>query len=186
VTTGSSLPAAEAATHNVVLDFADEQSVVQTRFATTALALWRAHVGGSLAAAIHDAADALTASVAEAAEQTQFTFLGTGWTVGLANEAALKVREASQSWAESYPAMEFRHGPISVIDEGSVVSIFGPAPDGLVEELRPTGALVVRSERDPMAQLVGAQLLAVELARAKGLDPDAPRNLTRSIILPAG
>ena len=43
-----------------------------------------------------------------------FVFLGRGWTVGLANEAALKMREASGAWAESYPAMEYRHGPISV------------------------------------------------------------------------
>ena len=44
---------------------------------------------------------------------------------------------------------------------------------------------VVRSPADPLAALVGAQLLAVALDERNGLDPDAPRNLTRSIILPA-
>ena len=44
----------------------------------------------------------------------QITFLGRGWTVGLAREAALKCREAAAFWAEAYPAMDYRHGPISI------------------------------------------------------------------------
>jgi fructoselysine-6-P-deglycase FrlB-like protein len=79
--------------------------------------------------------------------------------------------------------MEFRHGPISVVDERSAVWIFGRAPAGLVEEITATGALVVQADIDPMADLVNAQRLAVALAERKGLDPDAPRHLTRSIIL---
>ena len=58
----------------------------------------------------------------------QFTFLGTGWTYGLANEAALKLREAAGMWTESYPAMEYRHGPVAVTDSRSVVWLLGPAP----------------------------------------------------------
>ena len=55
-------PARRAARgRDVVLDFADEQSVVQTRFATTALALWRAHLGENLDAAIEDARRQLSA-----------------------------------------------------------------------------------------------------------------------------
>ena len=57
----------------------------------------------------------------------QFTFLGTGWTYGLANEAALKLREAAGMWTEAYPAMEYRHGPIAVTGPGSVVWLFGAA-----------------------------------------------------------
>ena len=57
----------------------------------------------------------------ELAERTEFTFLGRGWAAAVAAEAALKLREASRSWAESYPAMEYRHGPISVSDENTVV-----------------------------------------------------------------
>jgi fructoselysine-6-P-deglycase FrlB-like protein len=95
----------------------------------------------------------------------------------------LKLRESAQAWAESYPAMEYRHGPISVADAHSAVFVFGAAPDGLVGQISRTGAAVVISPLDPMAQLVGAQRLAVALADARGLDPDAPRNLTRSIVL---
>jgi glucosamine 6-phosphate synthetase-like amidotransferase/phosphosugar isomerase protein len=42
---------------------------------------------------------------------------------------------------------------------------------------------VVESELDPLAQLVQAQRAAVALAKARGLDPDRPRNLTRSVVL---
>jgi len=184
LTTAASLPAAQLAGATVALDFADERLVVQTRFATTALALWRAHLGEDLGAVVEDARGELTRELPDGlVERERFTFLGTGWTVGLANEAALKLREASQSWTESYPAMEFRHGPISVVDDRSAVWIFGPPPAGLTDEITATGALVVHADLDPMAHLVSAQRVAVAIAARKGLDPDAPRNLTRSIIL---
>lgn len=116
-------------------------------------------------------------------ERTQFTFLGTGWTVGLANEAALKLREAALAWAESYPGMEYRHGPISVSDERSVVWALGTPPRGLADEVGRTGAMWVESARDPLAEVIRVQRLAVALAARDGVDPDYPRNLTRSIIL---
>jgi len=108
-------PVASSADDTIVLDFANEQSVVQTRFATTAFALLRAHIGDRLEAAIADGEAALARALpAEPSHFKQFVFLGQGWTVGLANEAALKVREAASAWTEAYPAMEYRHGPISV------------------------------------------------------------------------
>jgi fructoselysine-6-P-deglycase FrlB-like protein len=186
VTTHTRHPVTRYASARVVLDFADEHSVVQTRFATTTLALLRAHLGGDMHAALGGVRDELAGEVpARLLEREQFTFLGDGWTVGLANEAALKLRETAQMWAESYPAMEFRHGPISVVDRRSAVWFFGPAPEGLADEVARTGALAVEADRDPMVHLVAAQRLAVALAARRGLDPDQPRNLTRSIILPA-
>jgi fructoselysine-6-P-deglycase FrlB-like protein len=184
VTADASLPAGAAADQVVELAFADEQSVVQTRFATTALALLRAWVGDRLDRAVADARAELARSVpADHLDRRQFTFLGTGWTVGLAEEAGLKLRESAQAWAEAYPAMEYRHGPISVADAHALVWIFGTAPEGLPAEIGHTSAAVVESSAEPMAQLVGAQRLAVALAERRGLDPDAPRNLTRSIVL---
>lgn len=184
ITTGADLPAAAAADQSVLLDFADEQSVVQTRFATTSLALWRAHLGEDLSDVIADGRSVLQDDVdPRLVARDQFTFVGRGWSVGIANEAALKVREAAQMWTESYPAMEFRHGPVSVIGDRSVVWVFGTPPDGLTQELASTGGVVVQSDRDPQADLIGAQRLAVAVAERKGLDPDHPRNLTRSIIL---
>lgn len=173
-----------AADDVVVLDFADERSVVQTRFATTALTLLRAHFGLHTDAVVADARAALAAGLPEGlVERTEFTFLGRGWTVGLANEAGLKMREASLSWTEAYPAMEYRHGPISISTAGTATWMFGEAPDGLAEQVRDTGAMWVPGELDPLAELVRAQRLAVAVAAARGLDPDRPRHLTRSVIL---
>jgi fructoselysine-6-P-deglycase FrlB-like protein len=178
-------PAAQLSDETVELPFADEQSVVQTRFATSALALLRTHLGEDLTKAVRDAEDVLTAPVRqEWVEAEQFTFLGSGWTAGLAHEAALKMREASQSWTESYPAMEYRHGPISIAAPGRVTWLLGSPPDGLGDEVAATGAQFVHSgERDPMAELVLVQRVALERARSRGLDPDAPRSLTRSVML---
>ena len=168
----------------VTQPFADERSVVQTRFATTALALFRASLGEDLDGAIADAERAVAEELDPAlVDAEQFTFLGRGWTVGLAHEAALKMREASQSWTEAYPAMEYRHGPISIAAPGRVTWQFGESPAGLAGEVAATGARFEAGTLDPMAELVRAQRVALERARAKGLDPDSPRNLSRSVIL---
>ncbi|MFL5865038.1 MAG: SIS domain-containing protein [Solirubrobacteraceae bacterium] len=177
-------PVPERTAAAILLPFADETSIVQTRFATTALALLRAHVGHDLAPAIAGAESVLGQPLpADPPEFEHFVFLGHGWTVGLASEAALKFREASQAWAEAYPAMEFRHGPISVAGPGTLVWFLGDADADLVRDIRATGASVVARSVDPMAELVALQLGAVALAQAKGLDPDNPQHLTRSVVL---
>jgi fructoselysine-6-P-deglycase FrlB-like protein len=184
ITAGDRTPVVDVASQVVVLPFADERSVVQTRFATTTLMLLRAHLGHDLRRAVADASSALAEDLPDGAiERTQFTFLGHAWTVGLAHEAALKLREASLSWSESYPAMEYRHGPISIGDARSLVWMFGDAPSGLAGEVAATGARWVDSPLDPVAELIRAQRLAIGIARARGIDPDSPRNLTRSVIL---
>jgi fructoselysine-6-P-deglycase FrlB-like protein len=177
-------PMVSAADAVVALPFADERSVVQTRFATSALILLRAHLGEDVTSAIAGAEQALRRPV-DAAWVTaeQFAFLGRGWTCGLASEAALKMREASQSWTESYPAMEYRHGPISIAAPGRVTWMLGPAPDGLDAEVKEAGALFVQHAGDPLADLVLIQRVALERALARGLNPDTPRHLSRSVVL---
>jgi fructoselysine-6-P-deglycase FrlB-like protein len=179
--------AARAARHVIVLDFADEESVVQTRFATTALALLRAGLGEDLAAAARDAESALAMPLPfTPGSINEVTFVGTGWTVGLAAEAALKCREAAQLWTESYPAMEYRHGPISIAGPGTATWSFGPLPEGLAAQIKATGAALVETPGlDPLAALILAQRFAVAEAEHRGLDPDRPRGLTRSVILPS-
>jgi fructoselysine-6-P-deglycase FrlB-like protein len=177
-------PVPEATADAILLPFADETSIVQTRFATTALALLRAHIGHDLDPALADAESVLgRPPAADPADFEHFVFLGHGWTVGLASEAALKFREAGQAWAEAYPAMEYRHGPISVAGPGTLVWFVGDADPDLVRDVRATGATVVAREIDPMAELVALQRGAVALAEAKGLDPDNPQHLTRSVVL---
>ncbi|NEE09381.1 sugar isomerase, partial [Streptomyces sp. SID7499] len=92
-------PMAAMADDTIVLEFADEKSVVQTRFATSALTLLRAHLGLHTDAVVEDAQVALAEPLPTGlVECSQFTFLGQGWSVGLANEAALKMREAALAW----------------------------------------------------------------------------------------
>jgi len=179
-------PLADVASESVVLDFADEQSVVQTVFATTTLVLLRATLGEELSRAVGQATEVLAGGSplpeeVEAAEQ--LTFLGRGWADGVAREAALKLREATRLWTESYPQMEYRHGPISIAQPGRAVWVFGEPVPGLVDDVRATGAALVTSDLDPVADLVRVQLLAVRRAERLGLDSDRPRALTRSVVL---
>ncbi|MFI9170103.1 SIS domain-containing protein [Streptomyces lincolnensis] len=184
ITADPSAPVMDAADEVVVLDFADERSVVQTRFATTALTLLRAHLGLHDDTVVADARTALGPALPDGlVECAQFTFLGRGWTVGLAHEAGLKMREASLAWTEAYPAMEYRHGPISITTRGTATWMLGDAPEGLADQVRATGGLWVAGGLDPLAELVRVQRLAVAVAAARGLDPDRPRHLTRSVIL---
>lgn len=177
-------PAVALAGQTVALQFADERSVVQTRFATTALALLRGSLGEDLTAAIADARAAITIPLPlDPAGLDQVTFLGDGWTVGLAHEAALKCREAAGLWTEAYPAMEYRHGPIAIAQPGRAVWSIGEAPTGLGEDVRAAGAAFVTSGLDPMAELIVAQRYAEAAALSRGLNPDAPRSLTRSVVL---
>jgi fructoselysine-6-P-deglycase FrlB-like protein len=184
ITAGAGTPVAQAADEVINLGFADEESVVQTRFATTELTLLRAHLGQDPGPAADGAERVLASPLPpEMLAARQFTFLGTGWTYGLANEAALKLREAAGLWTEAYPAMEYRHGPVAVTGEGSIVWLFGTPPDGLGDEIAAAGGTAWFSGEDPLAELVRVQKLAVAVARARGLDPDRPRNLARSVIV---
>jgi len=189
-----SSPAVQLAADSVIMPWADEKSVVQTRFATSALALLRTHLGFGVDVerAAADAEFAVRAPLPlDPSAIEQVTFVGRGWTIGLAQEAALKCREAATFWTEAYPAMDLRHGPISIAAPGRAVWAFGEIPAGLVGDVEATGAAFVHTRfngvdhepLDPAADLVLAQRFAVALARHRGLDPDQPRNLTRSVIL---
>jgi len=179
-------PIVELADVVVGLPYADERSVVQTRFATTALVYLLTSLNIDVQQAIEDARDAVTAEVSrELLDAEQFTFLGTGWTVGLAHEAGLKMREAVQGWTESYPAKEYRHGPISIAAPGRVTWLFGNQPEGLDADMAVTGALYITTAKHPLAELARVHKVTLERARVRGLNPDLPRNLTRSVILDA-
>ncbi|WP_330172814.1 SIS domain-containing protein [Streptomyces sp. NBC_01498] len=184
LTGDTTTPIVDAAEHVVDLSFADERSVVQTLFATTALTALRAGLGEPA----EPLAEAARAALAEPLpgewlDADQISFLGRGWAHGIAREAALKMREATQGWTEAYPSMEYRHGPIAIAAPGRLVWHFGPDDDGLRPDVARTGALFVNHPEDPQADLVRVQRLAEATAVRKGLDPDRPRALTRSVVL---
>jgi fructoselysine-6-P-deglycase FrlB-like protein len=181
LTADGAAPLAARVDQAVVLDFADERSVVQTRFATTALALIRAHLRDGVEAVAAAGERALEAPLPEPADEV--AFLATGWRVGLAREAALKLREAAGLRSEAHPALEYRHGPISAAGPGTLVWALGPVPGDLADDVRATGARLERTDADAMPELVRAQRFAVRAALAAGRDPDRPPHLERSVVL---
>jgi fructoselysine-6-P-deglycase FrlB-like protein len=185
ITAAAGAPVRELGETITLPDF-DEQSIVQTRFATSALALLRAHLGEDLEPVIAQARTVLDEPAAQldavrGAEQITFTGMGLG--AALAEEAALKLRESTQSWAESYYETEYRHGPISIAEPGRAVWVFGPLVPGFARDVAVTGAHLEHRDTDPMAELVRVHLLCLLRAVDRGMDPGCPRNLTRSVIL---
>ncbi len=82
--------------------------------------------------------------------------------------------------------MEYRHGPISVAGSRSAVWPIGDVEPDLLHDIASTGATIVDTGSDtldPMAELILIQRTAVALAELRGLDPDQPRHLTRSVVL---
>lgn len=127
--------------------------------------------------------------------------VGRGYLYGVALEAALKLKETTSILAEGYSAADLRHGPIAVIEEEFPVVALrtagAAAPDmsALCDQLRARGARVFLAADDPAAGLplpdgiaeplatipavVRMQQLALELARHRGMDADAPRGLRK-------
>jgi fructoselysine-6-P-deglycase FrlB-like protein len=175
-----------AAECDVVVDlsFADDRSVVQTRFVSTAVCFGRASLGLDMDRPLADAEVALSeAHPVETTTIDRAVVLGREWRVGLADAGALALRETAQVWAESYPSMEYRHGPIATAGPGAVVWLLDPPPAMLSQEVAATGAAVVTAKLDPLAELIRVQRLAVALAEQRGLDPDRPANLERAVVL---
>lgn len=177
-------PLAEVVTSELDLPFADERSVVQTRFATAALSLLLGMYGWDVEASARRAEGFLCEALPDWAEAVeQFVFLGRGVGAAIASEAALKFREILRTWSESYPTMEYRHGPISAINERSLVWIMDAEEPSIDAQIRATGARVIRSEGDPLAELVRVHRFAEGLADLRGINPDEPPHLTRSVVL---
>jgi fructoselysine-6-P-deglycase FrlB-like protein len=184
ITATAGSPLAGLVADEIDLPFADERSVVQTRFATTALSLLLGAYGWDVEASARRAEAFLDESLPEwAGTVEQFVFLGRGVAAAIANEAALKFREILRTWSEAYPTMEYRHGPISAIDERSLVWIMDGEERSIDAQIRDTGARVIRGEGDPLAELVRVHRFAEGLTELRSINPDEPPHLTRSVVL---
>lgn len=167
----------------VHLGFADEKSIVQTRFATTVLTVLRDSIDAVPDTLLADARRALALPLPmPPADIRQVVFLGHRFSVGIAQEAALKVRESAGAWTEAYPVWEYQHGPISCAGPGSLVWALGDLPETVAADVRATGAQVYHDDLDPQAGLVLAHRLALALAREVGRNPDTPPYLNRSVL----
>jgi glucosamine--fructose-6-phosphate aminotransferase (isomerizing) len=177
-------PIATAATDVIDVSYADERSVVQTRFPTSLLTLLRTHIGESAAtvAELISSAQAVIAAPISELVPRQLVVLGSGWAAALAQEAALKCRESAGMWAEAYASGEYLHGPISVAGPETLVWAMTPLTDVQSRAISATGARVHQGHNDPQVELVALQRHAVAWAVAGGRDADLPVHLTRSVV----
>jgi len=129
--------------------------------------------------------------------------VGRGISFPIALEAALKLKETSALQAEAFSGAEIKHGPMALIEDGYPLLIFatrGPAQASLVQlaaEMRQRGARVLLAapanvaerdltlptastpDLDPIVAVQAFYVMAAQLAKARGLDPDRPRHLSK-------
>ena len=139
-----------------------------------------------------------------------FIYLGRGFHFPVALEGALKLKEISYIHAEGYPAAEMKHGPIALIDEHMPVVFIGTrdsayekivsnmmevrARKGRIIAIATEGDHEIQSRADhvihvpatipmlqPILSVIPLQLLAYDIAVARGCDVDQPRNLAKSV-----
>ena len=156
--------------------------------------------GIAVADAVVQVAEAALAAVAGAdgvlRGRVHFVYLGAGANYGIATEGSLKLQEMSLSYSQSFHPMEYRHGPVSLIDERSVVvMIYAPETAAeearVVAEVQAKGAKVigfggpgdVRIEAGGLACLPALQMLGEMVALHKGINSEAPRHLTKVVVL---
>ena len=154
----------------------------------------------------------LSEKILDSHEYGRFVFLGGGPLYGIASESMLKLKEMALETTEVFHPMEYRHGPISTADNETLVTLY-LSDSGyeqevkLIPELKELGASVVtigeelsesvEKNSDYTVELntgLGeftktplylpfAQILGLQLALNKNLDPDSPKNLTQVVEL---
>ena len=148
------------------------------------------------------AAAALAPDIAGAAEWSRIVVLGGGGAFAIASEAGLKLTETGRAPTDVYQPLEFRHGPMSVIEPG--VLVVGLLTDDAAAEeakvvreavalgatawvLGPGDAVPIGVGLHPLARLPlllpPLQSLALSVAIARGCDPDVPRHLDQVVLL---
>ncbi len=166
--------------------------------------LWRA-VDGVEQALTDEAVGRIRALAASIAHREHCFIIGRGLSYPTALEAALKIKEVSYIHAEGFPGGELKHGVIALVEEGTPCIVFSPLDEtrddilsGAMEMRSRGGQIIGVSPEDdavfdvhipvadvgdasPLVSVVPAQLLGYQLALVRGLDPDKPRNLAKSV-----
>lgn len=112
-------------------------------------------------------------------------FTGKSYSFFIAQESSLKLKELSYIPCESFYATEFKHGPLALIDEHSlVISLTYKEARSHHEILTRKGTSVLWESSNLLESLslsIFGQLLAYEIALLKNLNIDKPRNLAKSV-----
>ena len=110
--------------------------------------------------------------------------LGSGEFYPIALEAALKLKEVAYLHAEAMPADEIKHGPIALIDENTISIVIGDIDDRIennVKQIESRGGKVIRLNNGLWETLVELQYLSCDVALLRGINPDRPRNLAKTV-----
>ena len=110
--------------------------------------------------------------------------LGSGEFYPIALEGALKLKEVAYIHAEAMPADEIKHGPIALIDENTISIVIGDSNsriDNNVKQIESRGGKILRLNRGLWETLVDLQSLSCDVALLRGLNPDKPRNLAKTV-----
>ena len=160
-------------------------------------------VGPDVTAAAQDTLQAFDRHLPAALEgRSHLVFLGAGALYGIAAEGSIKIQEMSLSHVQTYHPMEYRHGPVSLIDDTSLVALLYSDETldeevRIASELQQKGARVIgfggpgdihvqargRSEVRGLVVLPALQILGERVAEGRGLDTSAPRHLNRVVVL---
>jgi len=183
------------------------EGIVMTSSASLMLLLGIQLLGYAVEPGVVDTASALLAGLDDRlpellAGRSHFVMLGGGPNYGVAVEAALKLMEMSQIFTQAFHPLEYRHGPISLVDEHTMAVMLYSADQRqaeatLVGELQEKGALVLgfggpgdvslsvstAPELAGLAALPALQLLGERAAQSRNIDTVAPRHLTKVVTL---
>jgi fructoselysine-6-P-deglycase FrlB-like protein len=175
-------PIAELCDEVVVCTPEIESSWCHTASYTCAVAAIAALLGEDVSWLPEAVAGALTAHVPEVGEQERFVVAGAGRELATAHEAVLKLREGAWVAAEAYETEQLLHGYLAAVDES--VRAFVLEGEGLAAERAAAAAGALRElgcevdllqTRHPVVDIVLFQRLTVELAAARGREPDRIR-----------
>lgn len=175
-------PIAQEVDHVVVATPAVEESYCHTASYTCAVAAGRALRGEDVSGLAADVFRELDAPPLGASEHERFVVAGAGRDTATALESVLKLREGAHVAAEAHHTEQLLHGHLAAIDPGVrcfVLEGEGRAAERAVDAMRALGelgcdALLVPTTH-PVVDIVRFQLLACDLAEARGVDPDMIR-----------
>lgn len=184
-----------------------DEGIVMTVSASLMLLMGLQMIGTSLPSSVVGTAERLAKALSDALPEavlsrSHVVFLGGGPLYGIASEGALKLMEMSQVMTQAFHPLEYRHGPISLVDEKTAAVMLYSADQKdaeatLVRELQDKGAFVIglggpgdlslpvdaSQETAGLVLLPALQILGERAAQSRNLDTVSPRHLTKVVML---
>lgn len=132
--------------------------------------------------------------------------IGRGIHYPISKEGALKIKEITYVHAEGIAGGELKHGPLALMDDSTYVIVINPDDDSYVDNLSSVHEIksreakvigisnkpdpsydywiqipTIREDLYPLIEIIPLQLIAYYLALERGIDPDYPKNLAKSV-----